>query len=256
MAIRLLTILSLGTLLVGALYVAQQRLEDAAPAVAVGDAPPAEIPDPATAGPAAARERPAMRVERRFLGNPQTLAQLVRELPGDYRILSCSYNKPLEIWEVKFERPVAAEPSPVARALRQYLDGELPGDQLRIAYGEVFASVTAPSTVRITILGTGEVRQNAFRKTRPRAYAVSRDWVEHLVHLLLELEAWEQYVLVDQQAEPGTSVVTLEIDAGRASSRIWQSPRHRELDDRIAHVADVMKRLAWAEEQIVILGDD
>jgi hypothetical protein len=252
MLIRILTVLAFGVLVLGGVHVARQRSAEPVPNAAAGDPPLNGVPNPPAAGPVTEQKR----VEKRFFTDPQTLAQVVHQFPGDYRLLSCGYDKPHEIWEVEFERLKPTEPSLIKRALRQYLDGELPAEELTISYGELHTHATGYSGRRITILGTGEVWENAFSATKTRGHTVSRDWVEHLVGLLLELEAWEQYVLVDRPAVPAGSLATLEINVSGASSTIWELPRHRQLDDRIVRVADLMKQLAWVEEHLAIVGYD
>ncbi len=196
-----------------------------------------------------------MITEQRFVEDPGVLTQVVSAFPRDYRILSYGREGAHGLWQVRYERPEPTAPAPVESELRRYLAGQLEGGALRIDYREIHLSEAARQGAHIVVFGTGELRENVLR-SGPGVQMAALYAVEELVELLIELEAWQQYILIEQPTETGYSMATLEITAGSASSRIWELPRHRTLDDRLTRIADRMRQLAWVDDHIVILRDE
>lgn len=260
MLVRLLIYCTIGVLALLAGFIASSRSAEEPQSLAESVEPTqaavsSEAADPAGHQAAAAAPSRPMITEQRFVEDPRMLTRVVSTLPDDYRIRSYGREGAHELWQVQFERPEPTAPGPVESELRRYLAGELDAGVLRIDYREIHVSATVRQGAHIAVLGTGELRDSTSH-SGPGVHMAALYAVEELVELIIELEAWQQYILAEPPAETGYTMATLEITAGGASSRIWELPRYRTLDGRLKRIADRMRQLAWADDHIVIFRDE
>lgn len=150
--------------------------------------------------------------------------------------------------ERDFSRPSDARGDPhpvppVARRLGDFLRGGLDPQQLTITYSDLHGLWGG---LQLTVYGTGRVEQEAAQVEPPPQvpHGLGPDEVRKLVALLVEERAWEQQV-PDRRPQPDESRATLRIDAGNATSLIWEWHHDLEANDRIGRILAKMKALAW-----------
>ena len=129
----------------------------------------------------------------------------------------------------------------VRKNLKAFLKGDLPPDQLEISYSDMHGLYGG---LKMSVRGTGEVRQEAVRLTVPSPRNLTGDQVRRLVETILDLELVTQQT-PDAAALPDESRAVLEIVAGDAKCRIWERVREMPENGRMIHVLDLMKEFAW-----------
>jgi hypothetical protein len=150
--------------------------------------------------------------------------------------------------EQDFSRPFDAKEDPhpvlpVARRLDDFLRGSLDPGQLTITYSDMHGLWGG---LQLTVHGTGRVAQEVaqVQPAPPTPHDLRPDELRDLVELLIEERAWEQQV-PDRRPQPDESRATLRIDAGNATSLIWEWHHDLEANDRIGRILAKMKALAW-----------
>ena len=100
--------------------------------------------------------------------------------------------------------------------------------------------------LRLTIRGTGQVKQRAVGEEVGEPQKVSQEDLVKLAALLIQHTAWEQRV-PDRVPGYDESRARLTIQYGQASVTIWEWYNDLEENRRVNEIADFMKKIAWEQ---------
>lgn len=97
----------------------------------------------------------------------------------------------------------------------------------------------------LTIHGDGRVEQRAVRTKTGEPRMVSRQDLDRLAKLLLEVDAWEQRTPA-RTPVPDESASRLTVRYGGAETTIWEWFNDMPKNARIVRVRDLMTEIAWS----------
>lgn len=126
--------------------------------------------------------------------------------------------------------------------LRAFLDDQIPAASLRITYEELHPNQDGP---RIVVEGTGAIQREVADTNGYNNLSLAE--IEHLVRVLIDMEAWEQRSTYRKTAS-SEGRAYLRVQVGGASSEIWEWYDELDSNQRIVKLLDQLKKPAFPQE--------
>lgn len=141
---------------------------------------------------------------------------------------------------------LSSDSTSIKENLQAFLDSKFPADELEITYTDLHGLWGG---LQITIHGSGKVEQKIVRAQAGVPHNLTREEINQLIKLLIELEAWIQRV-PERPPVPDESRAYLLIRIGELNSETWEWYNDMKDNNRLILILNKIKELTWKETKI------